>query len=213
MVVPCWTVSHIIPPPPVAAPAPHGVVHAVKAVIPHAHRHVVHHVHHAFHAAATHPRVWIETVCRAAPLAVASAVLSVPAPLTAPIEVTPPAIVQPDVTSQKSSAYAAIPGTQPVLFGYGPAARPAGTGASPTGSTLVTLPQNEAPPPPTAEQTLAPFTPGPLSTGGLPVVPGTPGGITQPQPSDTPVPEPSSLAVLASAVAACAVLRRRRRRT
>nr|WP_294517731.1 PEP-CTERM sorting domain-containing protein [uncultured Rhodopila sp.] len=212
MVDPCWTVSHIIPPP-VAAPVPHGVVHAVKAAIPHAHRHAAHHVHHAFHAVATHPHVWIETVCRAAPLAIASAVLSVPAPMTAPMEATPPAIVQPAVTSQKSSAYAAIPVTQPALFGYAPAAAPTSPATSPIGSTLVTLPQNVAPPALTAEQILAPYTPGPLGAGGVPVVPGIPGGITQPQGSGTPVPEPSSLGVLASAVAACALLRRRRHRT
>lgn len=214
MVAPCWTVTHYI-----ATPAAQSVVHAVKAVHPYINRHVVHRVHHAFHAVTTHPGVWLETVCRAAPLAVASAVLSVPvtAPTAIPVssETTPPISVQPAAASQRPYSYAGVPVTQPILFGYGPttaSAIPGSTGTAPAGSTLVTLPQNVAPPAPTPEQILAPYmAPAPGLPAGVPSGLGAPGGITQPQVPGTAVPEPSSLGMLASGVAALAVLRRRRR--
>lgn len=219
MVVPCWTVTHFI-----ATSAARGVVHTVKAVLPHIHRHIVHPVHHAFHAVTTHPGVWLETVCRAAPLAIASGLLSVPVtapiPVSSPVEAAPPIGVQPAAVSQKPSTYAAVPVTQPILFGYPPttaSATPAAPGASPytspAGSTLVTLPQNEAPPAPTAAQILAPYTATPSGvSGGGPSGLETPAGAPLTQSPGTPVPEPSSLLLLASAAAAIGLLRQRRRR-
>jgi hypothetical protein len=219
VVAPCWTVSHYI-----TTPTAQSIVHAVKAAHPHIHRHIVHRVHHAFHAVTTHPGVWVETVCRAAPLVVAAGILSAPvtAPVPVPIaaETTPPTSVQPAAASQRPSLYASAPVTQPILFGYNPttASPPSGgigasPGTAPAESTLVTLPQNEAPPAPTAEQILAPYiaTPQRLS-GGTPSGIGTPGGIILTQAPGTSVPEPSSLAMLASGMAALALLRRRRGR-
>jgi hypothetical protein len=209
VVVPCWTVSHTI-----ATPAAHGVAHSAKSVLPHVGRHIAHRVHHAFHAVTTHPGVWLETVCRAAPLAIASGLLAVPATAPVPIETAPAVSAQPIGASQRPSTYASVPVAQPI-FGYGPAtAAPSpGTTTNTTGSTLVTLPQNEAPPAPTAEQILAPYTAAPRRlSGGTPSGLGTPGGIAETQPAGTPVAEPSSLLILASAVAALGLIRERRRR-
>jgi hypothetical protein len=215
VVAPCWTVSHFI-----ATPAAQSVVHAAKAVLPRIHRHTIHRVHHAFHAVTTHPGVWLETVCRAAPLVIASGILSVPVTAPVPVEATPPISVHPAAVSQRPSSYASAPVTQPILFGYSPptaSASHGGTGTSPgttpTGSTLVTLPQNEAPPPPTAEQTLARYTARRIPVGAPAATPNAPGSLALTTSFETAVPEPSSLVVLASAMAAFGLLRPRKRRT
>jgi hypothetical protein len=76
VLLPCSTVTHAA-----TTPAVQGALHSVKNALPHIYRHTGRGLHRAVHRVATHPRIVVEAVCRAAPILFTSGVLAVPLPV------------------------------------------------------------------------------------------------------------------------------------
>jgi hypothetical protein len=211
MVLPCWTVSHLA-----IAPKVHQAVHFVRKVIPNTGHRLVHHVRHVYHAAATHPAMWVDTACRVAPGVLLAGLLGV-----APAAMPPQAmVVQPSIAADRT-----LP---PGIDAFGPAAIPqqlwmGGPGVTGSGSagvapgfTLVTMPTGQAPIDTPASPNLAPYLAPNTDAGSQPPGPGQP-GLSYPSGSTPPqlLPEPSSFVLFAVALCGFGLLVRasnRRRR-
>jgi hypothetical protein len=193
--------------PSTAAPAAHGLSHGLRHALPHIHRHARHAVHHLARATLRHPKLIVGAACRAAPLLMAASIPAVPLP-----DVPPPAtILQPEVVTQTVQPDPGLPPLPAFTPGFAPASAPA-FAYDPVQDVL----------PPLEVAKLALATPlatplpgapvsfiGPVPPAAPTVVP-TPGDPVLPQSDVKPVPEPSSLAVFAAALAALRLLRRRR---
>jgi hypothetical protein len=195
MVLSCWTISHLV-----AARLVNSVVRTTRHGFPRIGRHVAQHARHAFHAASVHPPIWVESVCRLAPGALAVGLLGLSPPLRGPILQPPTAV------NWGSSPPVANPGPVVLLLPLGATGldamgaprvkKPKGD----TGSTIITMPAGDLP-----TDTPAPVTSGPPDVG--PTLP------SEPPPTQV-LPEPSSLWVIGIAIGGLGLLaatsRRRR---
>lgn len=183
MPVACWPIVHFV-----ASHVADATTRAGQHLTVPIGRHHVHRVAHAMHTAAAHPRIWIQTVCRVIPGAVAATILATP-----PIYTTPGVhrgIMPPPVMSPAAPLLGALP----------PSAPPRAAADPIPGSTLLFFP------PPSAPAVTPPvWSPPPYVT----VSPTPPTDITPDVPPQS-VPEPDSTSVLILAIGSLIVISRMR---
>lgn len=115
MTIECWTVIHRVTEPiKHAAPIRHLVRHIARA-LPRPHP------GHIVHAAVSHPRTWIEVVCRALPAAAAAGGVLIPRmagpPPSHPLPQSPPPIVAPAPAPSIGFAPPLISFPPPIIVG------------------------------------------------------------------------------------------------
>jgi hypothetical protein len=199
--------------------APHAVTPAVPRVLTgatkavrHIFRHVAHRAHRALHAAAAHTRSLVSAACHQIPGAFAVAALGVIAPSPSP---EPSLVTVSPSGSPTQSAPMGSPGwtvpSAPVPMVTPAPADPGSTLVTPSladpGSTLVMQPPGTISPPPSASQILPPYQ-APAAQRGIALAASSlrgPASTTKAQ----PVPEPSSLFVLAAAICGLSLIRQR----
>ena len=210
------------PTPPFAgvAPATHKLLVGTNGRWPHIGRHVWHRVHHAVHTVAANPQLSISGACHFLPGAVAALALTVmPAtsPAPAPHIFLPPAAQTTTQSPEAGSAAASGAGTgsgggswafEPATSGT-PTDPGADTTAAALGSSIITMPDNTILSPPSLARNSYPHTTGTDPTS--PVFQLAAADVTPLTDPAQPVPEPSSLAVLAVAFYGASLIKRESR--